>query len=251
MTDEKDEKKGSKLTRRKFIRNSSYVAGGAIGGGLLGSLLGTNFLGGDQQTAPETVRDGPGYNRALMFFTRREDFEVLSAATERIYPEDEYGPGAIELGAPYFIDHQLAGDYGKNAREYMQGPFLKGTEYQGYQSPLRRDEMFIRGIRAIDKESQTNFNTSFVDLEGEQQDEILQQFQDDNVKLDHVSSAYFFEQLRSATLSGAYSDPLYGGNADMNAWRMKKFPGSQMSYLQEIESEAFIEYEPKSLRDHL
>ncbi|WP_390217059.1 gluconate 2-dehydrogenase subunit 3 family protein [Halobacillus seohaensis] len=67
----------------------------------------------------------------------------------------------------------------------------------------------------------------------------------------HVSSLYFFELLRSATISGTYADPLYGGNANMEAWKMKNFPGSQMSYLKEIESEEFIEMEPNSLRDHL
>jgi len=37
----------------------------------------------------------------------------------------------------------------------------------------------------------------------------------------------------------------------MDGWRMKEFPGSQMSYLEEIDSEEFIEYEPSSLKDHL
>src|SRR5690625_3860788 len=145
-----------------------------------------------------------------MYFTRKKDFDVLSAATERIYPKDENGPGAIELGVPYFIDHQLAGDYGKNEREYRLGPFFTGTAYQGYQSPLSRHEIFLAGIRGIEKESQADYDTPFVDLDGDQQDEILQKFQDDKVKLKHFSSAYFFEQLRSATISGTYADPLYG-----------------------------------------
>ncbi|MFC7062091.1 gluconate 2-dehydrogenase subunit 3 family protein [Halobacillus seohaensis] len=108
-----------------------------------------------------------------MYFTRQSDFHILSAATERIYPKDENGPGAVQLGAPYFIDHQLAGDYGKNEREYMQGPFISGTEYQGYQTPLRRHEIFMVGIRAIEEESKSNYDSSFVDLEGEKQDEVL------------------------------------------------------------------------------
>jgi len=251
VSDEQKEKK-SELSRRKFIKNTGYVAGGAIGGGLLTSLLGINLVGENQQTAPEKTDDGANaYNRALMYFRKRKDFETLSAATERIYPEDENGPGAIALGAPYFIDHQLAGGYGNNEREYTLGPFSEGTDYQGYQSPLKRHEIFSAGIQAIERESQKNYDTSFVDLEGDQQDEILKKFQDDEVKMKHVSSAYFFDQLRTATLSGVYADPLYGGNANMDGWRMKEFPGSQMSYFQEIESEEFIEIEPNSLKDHL
>src|SRR5690625_231247 len=84
-----------------------------------------------------------------MYFRRRKDFDILSAAAERIYPEDENGPGAIALGAPYFIDHQLAGGFGNNEREYTMGPFNAGTDYQGYQSPLKRHEVFMAGIRAM------------------------------------------------------------------------------------------------------
>lgn len=253
MSDEKkDERKVHDFSRRKFMKNTGYVAGGAIGGGLLTSLLGTSIWGGDQKTAPTTTTDGAdSYNRALMYFTRRKDFDILSAATERIFPEDENGPGAIGLGAPYFIDHQLAGDYGKNEREYMQGPFFQGSKYQGYQTPLRRHEVFMTGIRALEAESQASYNTSFVELEGEQQDDILTRMENDEIKLKNVSSAYFFNQLRTATLSGTYADPLYGGNADMEAWKMKEYPGSRMTYLQEIESNKFIEFEPQSLKDHL
>jgi len=246
-----DEKKKPDVSRRKFLKNSGYVAGGAIGGGLIASLIGTNLWEGNQ-TAPErTAEEADSYNRALMYFTRRKDFDILSAATERIYPEDETGPGAITLGVPYFIDHQLAGAYGNSEREYMLGPFSEGTDYQGYQSPLKRHDVFSQGIQAMERESQENYDAPFVDLEGEQQDAILQKFEKDEVKLKHVSSAYFFEQLRTATLSGVYADPLYGGNANMDGWRMKEFPGSRMSYLQEIESEEFIEYEPSSLKDHM
>lgn len=247
-----DEKKNENLSRRRFIRNSSYAAGGLIGGGILGSFIGTNYLSDEQK--PSTSKDSAkqsNSNRALKYFTRQSDFQILSAATERIYPEDENGPGAVELGAPYFIDHELAGSYGHNEREYTKGPFLSGTEYQGYQTPLKRHQVFMAGIRAMEQESKSKYDASFVDLEGEQQDEILKKFEDDDVKLNKVSSAYFFEMLRSATISGTYADPLYGGNFNMDGWRMKEFPGSRMSYLGKIGSDKFIKLKPKSLGDHL
>src|SRR5699024_4246413 len=104
---------------------------------------------------------------ALMYFTRKKDFDVLSAATERIFPKDENGPGAIDLGVPYFIDHQLAGGYGNNEREYTMAPFSEGTDYQGDQSPLKRHEILMQGVLALDEESQKEHGEAFVDLDGE------------------------------------------------------------------------------------
>lgn len=245
-----DKKEKADLSRRRFLKNSGYVAGGVVGGGILGSLLGVNLDGGSEQaSAPgEEVQK---YNNALMYFTKHQDFQTLADATERIYPEDDNGPGAIKLDVPYFIDHQLAGAYGNNSREYMQGPFKKGTAYQGYQTRLKRHEIFMQGIHELEKQSQKEFDTSFTDLEGEQQDDILKKFENDDIDMKAVKSSDFFKLLLSATLAGVYSDPLYGGNADMAGWKMKEYPGSQMSYKNEIEEEDFIEMEPQALNSHL
>jgi len=241
-------------SRRKFLRNSGYVAGGVVGGSILGSLIGTGSFGNhNKESEPATAQKQPepvNFSRARMFFTKQKDFDVLSAATERIFPEDENGPGAILLGVPYFIDHQLASGYGNNEKEYMQGPFYPGTAYQGYQSRLKRNEIFLQGVQVIERESQKAFKASFTELEGEQQDEILTKFQNNEVKMKGVTSSAFFELLRSATLAGAYADPLYGGNDNMEGWKMKEYPGNIMSYINEIESEKFIEMEPQSLSDH-
>lgn len=243
-----DNKNETNLSRRKFLKTTGYVAGGAIGGGILGSLLGVNIGVQTEQASTSPTPEPVIHQRALMFFTRRKDFDVLSAATERIFPEDDNGPGAIALGVPYFIDHQLAGGYGNNDREYMQGPFYEGTPYQGYQTRLKRNEIFMQGIRAIEQESNKAYSTSFTELDGEQQDEILRKFENDEVTLKGVKASLFFELLRSATLAGVYSDPLYNGNDNMDGWRMKEFPGHQMSYKQYIESEDFVEIEAQSLQ---
>src|SRR5699024_12383421 len=109
---------GKKISRRRFVKNSSYAAGGIIGGGLLGSFLGFNWdKSDDDKTAPATEN----LNKALMYFTNKAEFNTLSEATERIYPKNDYGPGAIVLGVPYFIDHQLAGQNDNRAHEYMHG----------------------------------------------------------------------------------------------------------------------------------
>ncbi|SFB01925.1 gluconate 2-dehydrogenase gamma chain [Lentibacillus halodurans] len=241
-----NESNGKDLSRRRFLKNSGYAAGGVIGGGILGSIFGMNFGGEPEPSTTIVQQTNP--HHALMYFTREKDFEILSAATERIFPEDENGPGAIQLGVPYFIDHQLAGAYGNNDREYMQGPFFPGSDFQGYQTRLKRHEIFMEGILAIDRESNKEYNTSFTDLDGEQQDAILQKFENSDVKMKGVKSGEFFQLLSTATLAGAYADPLYSGNVDMEGWKMKEYPGHQMSYINEIENEEFIEIEPQSLR---
>ena len=154
-----------------------------------------------------------GTNEGLQFFQNQREFNVLSNATERIFPKDDIGPGAIELGVPYFIDRQLAGQYGSNTKEYMQGPFAVGAKTQGYQSRLTRAIYLYAGNCSYwKKKPNKRFEKGFSSLEAEQMDEILTAFQNDEVPMTGVTSAFFFRLLRTATLEGAYADPMYGGN---------------------------------------
>ncbi|EGA91189.1 gluconate 2-dehydrogenase subunit 3 [Planococcus donghaensis MPA1U2] len=244
--------KDKNFSRRDFLKTSGIATGALIGGGIIGGLIGANTNSKDTgTTAPgnsdETKGSSSGSVRGLTFFKSMAEFEILSQATERIFPEDDLGPGAIGLGVPYFIDGQLAGSYGENSKEYMQGPFFEGEPTQGYQSRLKRNEMFQQGIQLMQQEAQSRFDAKFVDLEGEQMDEILTAFQDNEIAMRGVESQFFFRLLRQATLEGAYADPIYGGNINMDGWRMKGFPGHQMAYIDEIESEDFVEMDPKSI----
>lgn len=237
-------------SRRDFLKTSGIAAGALIGGGVIGGLIGANANNDSASPteAPATSDGGSaGGVRGLMFFKNDTEFQILAQATERIFPEDDLGPGAIGLGVPYFIDQQLAGAYGENSKEYMQPPFLEGERTQGYQSRLKRNEMFRQGLQVMQQEAQSRFNANFADLEGEQMDEILTAFQEEEIQMRGVSSLFFFRLLRQATLEGAYADPIYGGNQNMEGWRMKDFPGHQASYINQIESEDFVEIEPQSL----
>src|SRR5690625_7213983 len=95
-----------------------------------------------------------------MFFTRYEDFVVLEQATERIFPEDDNGPGAIGLGVPYFIDKQLAGEYGSNIKDYMKGPAQQVEDINTYQTLMDRGEVFIEGLRKLNAESEERYDRS-------------------------------------------------------------------------------------------
>ncbi|MEZ0480905.1 gluconate 2-dehydrogenase subunit 3 family protein [Planococcus sp. SSTMD024] len=245
------------VSRRDFLKTSGIAAGALVGGGIIGGVIGANTRqDGAAPSGGEAGHSGGGGEtteavRGLQFFKNQQEFAVLQQATERIFPEDDLGPGAIGLGVPFFIDHQLAGSYGENSREYMQPPFEEGETTQGYQSRLKRNELFRQGLQKMQQEAQSRFEANFVDLEGEQMDEILTAFQDDEVEMQGTSAQFFFRLLRQATLNGAYADPIYGGNQNMEAWRMKGFPGHRPSYINEIESEDFVEMDPHSVGDML
>ena len=243
-------KENNGLSRRDFLKTTGIATGALVGGGVIGSLITHNVtkenVAGTNKNQSGGEHVGEGY-RGRMFFTNQNEFNVLSEAVERIFPEDDLGPGAIGLGVPYFIDNQLAGNYGSNAKEYMQGPFFAGESTQGYQSRLSRAEIFSQGIAKMDEEANKRFDTGFASLEGNQMDEILTAFQKNEIEMKGVASEFYFKLLRQATLEGAYADPIYNGNTNMDGWRMKDFPGHQMAYTNEIESEEFVKIEPKSI----
>ncbi|TRM11953.1 gluconate 2-dehydrogenase subunit 3 family protein [Lentibacillus cibarius] len=266
------------LSRRRFIKNTGMVAGGVVGGSLLGGLLTSQFQTNEETKTDKKQETSSDLQDARMFFNQN-DFKVLQAATERIFPEDDNGPGAIGLGVPYFIDKQLAGSWGTNAKDYRERPFLKfnqvenmqqkdsenlppnpqgaqgedqktNTENQRHQSRLNRREIFLNGLRKMNQLSQERFNTTFDEASEEQQIEILQDFESGKVKLKGVAAENFFILLRVATLEGAYSDPLYGGNKNMDGWKMKEFPGAQPAYTNKISQDEFAKIKPISLTDY-
>lgn len=255
----KEDQKEKKFSRRDFLKTTGVATGGIIGGSLLGGSVGMNLnsvMPAQEEETSQTEETGGeetggNENPGRMFFHNDADFETISQAMERIFPEDDLGPGAIKLGVPYFLDMQLAGAYGNNTKEYMQAPFYEGEATQGYQSRLTRAELFTLGIKALNTESQNDFDNDFSSIEDGQKDEILTKFQDGDADLGIPRAAGkpedFFRLLRSATLQGAYADPLYRGNRGMEGWKMKNFPGHQHAYIQQIDTDSFQEIEPQSL----
>lgn len=237
----------SNPNRRKFVKNTGMVLGGVIGGSLLGGLV-SNF--GDDEQTTTSERQLVDSQEARMFFTREDDFRVLMQATECIFPEDENGPGAIKLGVPYFIDKQLASSWGNNSRDYRLQLTSASPDATVNESMMTRGEIFLDGIRKINDECKKKYNVSFDEANEEEQIKILEKFDKGEVKMKAVSSSSFFELLRITTLEGAYSDPLYGGNRNMEGWKMKEFPGAVPSYIDIIEKDEFVKMDPISLMDY-
>lgn len=256
MSDKKGKSNGNgqpkQKSRRQFLKNSGLVVGGIVGGGLLGTFADNLFVS-DQPTSTQPNQGETlerEFTETRMFFTRFEDFSVLGAAVERIYPEDDNGPGAIGLGVPYFIDKQLAGPYGSNKFDYMKGPIQEVDVASSYQTLMTRGEVFIEGIRKLNAESLNTHDERFYDLEEEQQDELLTAMEAGEIELRGVKSSTFFSLLRQMTIEGVYADPLYGGNKDMMGWKMKEHPGIRAGYSDLIEEEEFQVIEQMSLKDY-
>src|SRR5947207_1567604 len=81
----------------------------------------------------------------LKFFTAAEA-RVIAAASERIFPSDESGPGAKEAGVVIYIDRQLAGPYGRDKYRYTKAPWIESIPEHGYQAKASPREVYREGI---------------------------------------------------------------------------------------------------------
>ncbi len=244
----------SSFSRRKFLAATGILTGTAALGGAALSLA-TAQAADAPHNATQHVAKAEDAAKAVkiprgrMFFTDAQDFATLSEAAERIFPKDELGPGAKELGAPYFIDNQLAGAWGYNEREYMAGPFLPGAPTQGTQTPIQRRDLFLMGIKALNAQANTSFKKDFAKCADTEKDNVLSMCASGKIPMDGVSSTLFFDMLKSAVLAGVYADPIYMGNDGMQGWKMKQYPGAQMEYTTAIASDKFEVIAPQSLAD--
>ena len=224
------------LQRRRFLIKGAAIAG--IGGAAAAALH-DGELGGPAQTFrgavpwQEGTADAPpgASGSGYTFFTPAE-VVFIEAAVGRLIPQDPVGPGAVEAGVPFFLDRQLAGPFGRGDHYFLGGPWPKGTPEQGYQSRFTPAQFYRAAIAAIDKHIAANFNgATLAKLAVEDQDKVLKGLESGEIKLDDgVDSKAFFEMLLQNTKEGYFSDPIYGGNKDMAAWKMIGFPGAHYDY---------------------
>lgn len=96
------------MQRRHFL----VLSAASIGGVLVYSL---------DRAAVRLAAEDCTLRIPLRFFTENEAV-IVAAATARVFPSDESGPGAREAGVVVYIDRQLAGPYGRDRYRYTQGP---------------------------------------------------------------------------------------------------------------------------------
>jgi gluconate 2-dehydrogenase gamma chain len=176
----------------------------------------------------------PVVERPLYVFFNAAEADFVEAAVERLIPSDESGPGALQAGVNNYLDKQLGGAWGAGERLYRSGPWQAGTPTQGYQLPFTPAELFHTAIRAINASFEKQ-GTSFKKLPADQQDAYLKSLETGNDDLDGVPAKEFFSMLLKMTVEGYFSDPVYGGNRDMVAWKMIGFPGAYADYYTAID----------------
>jgi gluconate 2-dehydrogenase gamma chain len=225
---------------KKTIDRRMFLMGGVAAGvaGASAAAIHDGELGAPPQTYQGAVpwqegtadappgASGTGYN----YFTPAEA-AFIEAAVARLIPHDEVGPGGVEANVPFFLDRQLAGAFGRGDHYYLGGPWPKGTPEQGYQSRFTPAQLYRAAIAAIDQYVTANFKgANFSTLSAADQDHTLKGLESGDIKLDGVDSKSFFAMLLQNTKEGYFSDPIYGGNKDLGAWKMIGFPGAHYNY---------------------
>jgi gluconate 2-dehydrogenase gamma chain len=223
------------LIRRRLLMGSAVVGIG----GVAAAIIHDGELGGPPQTFrgaipwQEGAADAPpeASGSGYLFFAPAEA-AFVDAAVARLIPHDPVGPGAVQAGVPFFLDRQLAGKFGRGDHYFLGGPWPKGTPEQGYQSRFSPAQLYRAAIAAIDTYVGANFSGAvFSKLAPEDQDKVLKGLESGEIKLDDgVDSKSFFAMLLQNTKEGYFSDPIYGGNKDMGAWKMIGFPGAHYDY---------------------
>lgn len=226
---------------RRVNRRELLTIGAALGSAAAAETLSRHdgMLGGPSRTYTNALpwddglTDAPAAAIAGEWrFLNAGEIAFLTAVVDRLIPADPTGPSGSEAGVVVFLDRQLAGDYGSGARFYLEGPWQKGTETQGYQSRFAPAEFYRRAIAAVEQAvGRTDNGKAFKDVGVERQDALLKQMESGNLKLDGpITSKAFFTMLLQNVLEGYFSDPIYGGNKDGAAWKMIGFPGAHYDY---------------------
>jgi gluconate 2-dehydrogenase gamma chain len=164
------------------------------------------------------------------FFTDAER-AFVEPAIDRLIPPDPLGPSASQANVHVFLDRQLAGPFGRGDHFYLGGPWPKGTPEQGYQSRLSPSQLYRAAIPAIENYAAKQFKVAaFKQLSASQQDQVLTELDTGKAALADVDGQTFFTMFLQNVLEGYFSDPIYGGNKDMAAWKMIGFPGAHYDY---------------------
>jgi len=232
----------AKLSRRSFLKaaGSASVLPGVIGAAGIGTAAEAEVSNKTGKAAAAT--SGPA------FFTPNEA-AFIEAACARLIPLDELWPGAVEAGVPNYLDKQLGGAWGAGERLYRSGPWQAGTPSQGYQLPFTPAELFRNALRGVEADLKAQGKV-FKNLSGDDQDAYLKSLEAGGKDLNGVPSELFFQILLGMTVEGYFSDPAYGGNKDMAAWKMIGFPGAYASYYDLVDQHGVrIARAPMSIAD--
>ena len=247
------------MNRREFIK---IGAAGAIGFGVASAIeipILENSINNDNSKIKK-LQTQITQSQAFLTLNPTEQ-AVVEALAEAIIPTDSTGPGAKEAGVIYFIDHMLAGNYGKGGNMFLQGPFVipqsgsvtvmgavypnqtkspitysGGTIIPGlqagtaYQYAFNPREFWRRGLVSLENYCKAAKGGKFETLDSATQITVLQEMYDnkaDNTALQNAfqgpNAAEFFNDVHDLVIAGFLADPIYGGNQGMVGWQLIAF----------------------------
>ena len=232
------------VSRREFIK---IGAAAAIGVGVASAIEIPIF----ESVISSKNSDVKSLQSPQAFLTLNSDEQMeLEAMVETIIPTDSNGPGAKEAGVVFFIDHQLANEYGNNGRMYMKGPFVMPGQtgpitvgsitysdgvplytFTGpaYQYNFLMREFWRNGLLAVETYSNSAYGNNFENLSSSQKVQVLTDLYNNKpstANFNNIIPFDFFNELMFMTWSGFLMDPVYGGNANMVGWSLTGFTGA-------------------------
>jgi gluconate 2-dehydrogenase gamma chain len=175
-----------------------------------------------QEMSGPPAGNAPG----VAFFSPREA-ATFDAVAARIWPGTGDDPGAREARVTTYVDRALAGPYA------------------GFQ------DVYRRGLEAIDTASLERHGAAFTDLTAEQQDALLADVEAGRAAgWLEAAGAAFFRLCITHTMEGVFCDPIHGGNRDFAGWRAVGYPGPQGGFeAEEQVSRRPLERPPRSVAD--
>jgi Gluconate 2-dehydrogenase subunit 3 len=242
-------------SRRNFVKiGVAGVVGAAVASAIEIPILDNQISQKNDQIKQlqgqvQDLQTGTTVGQGIVALSVNETKE-LEAIVETIIPSDSSGPGAKEAGVLYFIDKQLAGDYGKSANMYTKGPFVpsgqkgpivvEGITYsQGsptypfsgptYQYSINLREFWRYGLASLQDYSKSAFGGNFENLTTDQKTQVLTDLYNNKpTSFNSIVPKDFFSELIFLTWSGFFMDPAYGGNKQMVGWQLVGFNGLNM-----------------------
>lgn len=244
------------ISRREFIK---IGAAGAIGFGVASAIeipIFESQLSSKQKAYNNVVAQNKASSAQLSaqqqtFITLGVDEQKeVEAIVETIIPTDSNGPGAKEAGVIFFIDHQLAGDYGQGGRMYTKGPFVapgqtgpitvNGITYSAgspvepftgptYQYGMSLREFWRNALSAFETYCTSTYGANFENLTSAQQTQALTDLYNNKpttASFNNIVPLDFFNELIFMSWSGFFMDPVYGGNNGLVGWTYTGFTGA-------------------------